>query len=232
MFHDFKILEENVKKAKFDKSFIFYKELGAHKTKNTSFKMVGSIAKSSSTPKFVREVLYKTINAFQPRMVVELGCSLGLTSQYLLKAMPPNSILCLMDGNDAVLRYAYQLCTSVCHHSKKILTFGGDFHQALQNLLAIDEQIDFIYLDGNHQGEFLISYVDKVLPKLSPHAILVFDDIYWDSSMYKAWKKIVQNPCITYSIDMFYTGFCFLGLNAAKQDIMLKYPFYDTLFNR
>ncbi|MFQ3575007.1 MAG: class I SAM-dependent methyltransferase [Cytophagales bacterium] len=227
-FFDFESLESQSDLVFKNKDWIEFEELGAKK-KGKSTKQICQIAKASSSSKTVRELLYKTVDKFQPKSILEIGCSLGLSSQYLVKAMPQNGELYLFDGNKQVLEHALQLCR-LQSPLKKVVAVHGLFDETLARSLDGISSVDFVYFDGNHTYEATKKYFNMVLPKLSENAILVFDDIYWSEEMKKAWDEIVKHKKITYSIDLFCSGFCFIGINAEKQHFVMKMKPYLGLF--
>lgn len=220
-FHDFEGLEREVNTLLRDQRVFELEEFGAKK-KGLNFRKVSQIAKQSASPKHVRELLYQTIDKFQPKTCLEIGSSLGISSQYLVKALPKEGSLFLLEGNLQPLENALDLCRKVAP-LKNIIAVHGLFDETLPKTLKEVSAVDFVYLDGNHTYEATTRYFEMLLPKLSEKAILVFDDIYWSKGMNKAWNEIIQHPKLTFTVDMFQTGFCFMGLASPKQHFLLKY---------
>ena len=84
------------------------------------------------------------------------------------------------------------------------------------------KQVDLAYLDGNHSYTATIDYFNKILPYTNQNSVIVLDDIYWSNEMLKAWKQLTQHPSVTYSIDIYSSGFLFFNNNMkSKQHFVL-----------
>ena len=62
--------------------------------------------------------------------------------------------------------------------------------------------IDFFFNDGHHDHDAVLEYFEKSLPFLASDAVMVFDDISWSDGMRQAWKEIVADPRIRFSLDL------------------------------
>jgi hypothetical protein len=51
---------------------------------------------------------------------------------------------------------------------------------------------------------------------------MIFDDIYWNKDMEKAWQEIKNNQKVTVSIDLFYFGLIFFRKEQEKQHFILR----------
>ena len=69
-----------------------------------------------------------------------------------------------------------------------------------------NNNFDIIFIDGNHKKDPTIQYFSELQPWLSSKAIIIFDDINWNSEMQEAWHIVKSYKNVTYSIDMFKFG--------------------------
>jgi hypothetical protein len=53
--------------------------------------------------------------------------------------------------------------------------------------------------------------------------MIVFDDIRWSDGMLKAWKKIMADPGVKISMDLFCMGIVVLNTNIPKQNFVIKF---------
>jgi len=88
----------------------------------------------------------------------------------------------------------------------------------IQNL----KQLDFVFVDGNHQKEATLKYFEWCLPKAHEGTLLIFDDIYWSEGMKAAWNEIKANPKVTVTIDLFWIGLVFFKPGQAKEDFLVR----------
>jgi predicted O-methyltransferase YrrM len=101
--------------------------------------------------------------------------------------------------------------------------FIGNIDKVLPELLHDNFKPEFVFFDGNHTMEATLRYFKLCLPYAGEKTVFVFDDIYWSAGMKKAWIKIISNPGIDISIDLFRLGIVFFKKNSAKQHYVLKY---------
>jgi hypothetical protein len=73
---------------------------------------------------------------------------------------------------------------------------------------ALDElgQVGFALVDGNHRKEPTLAYVERLIPFLGDHSILVLDDIHWSRPMQEAWEQVKCRPEVRCTIDLFRMG--------------------------
>jgi hypothetical protein len=60
-----------------------------------------------------------------------------------------------------------------------------------------DNYFDWIYIDGNHQYEFVKQDLDLYLPKVKPHGLIAGDDYgipgWWQDGVTKAVDEVIAN---------------------------------------
>ena len=53
--------------------------------------------------------------------------------------------------------------------------------------------------------------------------LMIFDDIYWNPAMLKAWNYIIKDPNVTVSIDLFEFGLVYINKNQEKEHFRVWY---------
>ena len=179
--------------------------------------VVKAIANSSlKSPKFAR-LLFRMIQYYKPKNILELGTSFGITTSYLANGNRSSTIY-TCEGADQIAAIAQQNFDQL--GIKNITLLKGDFAQTLPNLFAVVKQFDFAFVDGNHRKEPTLSYFQQLMAHSTHKAILVFDDIHWSSEMEAAWSLIQNDPSVTLTIDLFFIGIVFIN-----DDIKVKQHF-------
>lgn len=174
-------------------------DLGAGSTGDIS--TVAAIARRSlKRPKHAR-ALSALCQHIASRNTLELGTSLGLTSAYLAG---PSMQLITVEGNPHIAQIARGHWEELGISNIKSIT--GSFDEQWDNLAASSIDFDLIFIDGNHRGEALKSYIKKSLPMLSTEGVIVCDDIHWSKDMEAAWSTICAMECWTLQIDAFEWG--------------------------
>ncbi|HZH01748.1 MAG TPA: class I SAM-dependent methyltransferase [Flavisolibacter sp.] len=191
-----------------DKELLDIKDLGAgsriHASKRRT---VHQLAKTAVKSKKLGELFFRLAAYYQPRTVIELGTSLGLTTAYLATANP-NATIITIEGSDAILIKAKTVFQTLGINN--IDARLGNFDSVLPQVLEETGTIDMAYVDGNHRYEPTIRYFHQLLSHAHNDTILIFDDIHWSAEMEKAWKEIQQHPSVRCTVDIFYLGFVFL----------------------
>ena len=181
---------------------------------------VSSIAKHAVKQEKFGKLLFRLVNHFKPQIILELGTSLGITTSYLAATNSQQQVI-TFEGCPNISSIAKNNFGKLgLKNVKQVL---GNFNETLPLELAQLDDLDFVYIDGNHRKEPTLSYFKQLLEKSHNDTILVFDDIHWSSGMEAAWNEIKANKQVSVTIDLFYLGIVFLRKEQTKQDFVLKF---------
>lgn len=181
---------------------------------------------AASIPYRKARFLFKIIREFKPKICLELGTGLGISSSYIGAALKINKYgkLLTIEGSPARAHFSKIVLKKLLLNN--VLVEVGWFKEVLDRILDDLKKIDFIFLDGNHEMNSTLYYFNKFLPYLSKDSIIVLDDIRWSKGMKKAWKIIKNDLRITYSIDMYEFGIIIntkKNLKRKNFNLMLNY---------
>lgn len=218
---DYNCIEAQRKKLYHDEATITVTDLGAgsHLNKNRT-KRVSQIAKNALKSPRLAQLIYRLAKNNNPSKLVELGTCLGLTTAYLSKACPGSTITTI-EGCPQTASVAADNFKALDLNNITLLV--GNFDELLPDLLAKQDSVDFVYIDGNHRKDATLNYFNWCLPKVHEHSLLIFDDIYWSKGMKEAWAEIKSHPQVTVTIDLFWIGLVFFKKDQAKQHFKIKY---------
>ena len=181
---------------------------------------ISDIAGHSLQPKKFAKLLFRLVNHFQPKHVLELGTSLGLTTLY--QAIPiPHAQFFTLEGCPKTSDIAQENFNNF--NQENITIIIGNFDKTLAQALKIMPQLDYVFFDGNHRYEPTIRYCNQCMEHIHEGSIFIFDDIHWSKEMEQAWEEIKKDSRITITIDLFKIGIVFFRKGQAKQDFMLRY---------
>jgi predicted O-methyltransferase YrrM len=192
-------------------------DLGAGSKKLKNKRSVSEVVSVSVVPKKYGELLFRLVNYFQPKNILELGTSLGLSSMYMHKAAP-KAKLTTVEG-----------CSGTHSFARSLLKETGVYlvNDSFENFLdknINDEKFDLIYIDGNHTYEATIHYFKTLLDHVHNDSVMIFDDIYWSLGMTKAWNEVKAHSSVTVTIDLFKFGIVFFRKeNKEKEHFSLRY---------
>lgn len=192
-----------------NETIITVEDFGAGSTKGlTKQRVVQQVAATSLKPKKYAQLLFRLVQHFQPKQILELGTSLGITTAYLAKANPAHAVTS-MEGSASIALIAQQQFDAL--QLKNITVVTGNFDETLQPLINKTEQpFDFVFIDGNHRKEPTLRYFEQLLAKANNDTVFVFDDIHWSAEMEEAWEQLKQHPQVTLTVDLFFIGLVFL----------------------
>jgi len=215
-YYIFSNIESVRSKLLLDNSIIQVTDYG---TGNSNSRKVANIAARSLKSPKTAELLFRLVNHFKPKHLLELGTSLGITSAYLA-SVNPNSQLTTLEGCPEIATIA-QETFDILKLSNVKLTIGA-FESTLDKALNALPQLDFVFIDGNHQKEPTIQYFEACQKKANEKSIILLDDIHWSANMQAAWKEIQNHPKVSVSIDLFEIGIILLDPKLQKQAYVLR----------
>ena len=165
-------------------------------------------------------LLYRIGKSLQPKIIVELGTSLGINTLYL-SACCPEATVYTFEGCRATAEVARSLFEE--WHTKNICLVEGNIDDTLPETLDNLESVDFAYLDANHQYTPTLLYYKWLQAKSNRNSVFVLDDIYWSAGMEKAWQEIRKQKEVSLSLDLFELGIVFFREMWVKQHHYLMY---------
>lgn len=205
-----------------DRRLIQVTDLGAGTLSGQkSNRTVRSIAQSALSSPWQCRILFKIIQTYRARNLLELGSSLGISAIYL-SGTSSKSRLVTLEGCPEIARLAKGNFN--IYKRKNIELQLGPFSDTLPLALKEFVKLDFAFIDGNHKLEPTLEYFDQILDHLHPGSILILDDIHWSSPMEKAWNIIKQHPKVTLSIDLFFFGVLFFRKEQIQKEHFLLVP--------
>jgi predicted O-methyltransferase YrrM len=197
-------------------------DLGAGSRINKSnLRKIGTIAKNAEKPEKFGKLFNRLVQRFQPKVILELGTSLGLTTLYLSKAKPDAKIL-TFEGCPATADIAKENFDKL--QAENIDVILGNIDRTLPETLArLSPKLDFAYFDANHRYEPTVRYFHDCLPYAHNDSVFIFDDIYWSEEMTQAWEYIKKHPQVTLTVDLFWVGLVFFRTEQVKEDFTLRF---------
>lgn len=204
-----------------DDSIIEVEDFGAgSQLEKKNKRKISFIAKTSAAPKKYAQLLFRIIEYYKCRNILELGTSLGVTTLYL-SASNHNEKVFTIEGSKVIADAARKNFNHL--NRTNINLIQGTFEEKLLQTLTEIKQVDFLYLDGNHRLKPTVEYFNTCLSFLHENSIVVLDDIYWSDEMKQAWTEIKMHPSVTLSIDLFRMGILFFRNDRHKEHFRLYF---------
>ncbi len=162
-------------------------------------------------------LLLKLVRNFRPKRCLEFGTCVGISTAYQAAGLRLNGqgILVTMEGAAALADRARQNLAAL--QLEGVHFEVGRFADILEDVLNSYGPFDFVFIDGHHDGQATRQYFDHILPKLTPGAVVIFDDILWYKSMAQAWRDIRSRREVRLSVDHGAMGICVVDRGATNQ---------------
>jgi predicted O-methyltransferase YrrM len=182
-------------------------DTGDTMTRNVSVRTLGDMTNSSKKPHWAY-LLFQIVRALKPESCLELGACVGISASYQAAALELNGRgkLITLEGADVLAARSARTLEEL-GLDKRATVRLGPFADTLDGALTDLEPLDYAFIDGNHIESATLEYMEKLLPRVSSEAILVFDDIYWSEGMRRAWKTVAADERFALTLDMGTIGF-------------------------
>jgi precorrin-6B methylase 2 len=219
-FYAFEPLESLRSKLSLDRRELLITDLGSGSKKEPEKRRkVCDITRGNLLPGPYARILFRAVNRFRPRHLLELGTSLGITTLHL--AMPDaSSLVYTLEGCPQTAAVAQEQFDRLKADNIRLVT--GDFATTLHEVLLTLKRVDFAFIDGNHRMKPTLDYFEQLLACCHEDTVLVFDDIHWSREMENSWKAIRSHPRVTITADLYRMGFVFFRTGVEKQHFTLK----------
>ncbi|HMC00687.1 MAG TPA: class I SAM-dependent methyltransferase, partial [Flavobacteriaceae bacterium] len=187
------------------------------KTTKKNTRKIASIAKTSGSTLKRTKLVYRLVNYFQCKNILELGTSLGLATQAMSIANPETTIT-TVEGCPNISKFTKDNFQELGLNNINLI--NEDFDTAIHNLK--NKSYDLIFFDGNHQKQATLKYFNALISTVHNDSVFIFDDIYWSKDMAESWETIKQHPKVTVTIDTFFWGFVFFRKEQAKEHFIIR----------
>ena len=205
-----------------DTTSINVEDLGAGSLhKSVTKRRVKDIAQHAARNEKFGKLLFRIVEKYQYKNMLELGTSLGIGTSYIASAAKDGQVITIEGCND-IADKATETFASLSH--THIRQRRGNFDLVLTPILQQNPSFDLIIIDGNHREEATLAYFNEIMPFIKDDTLLIFDDIHWSRGMHKAWQTIHSDQRVRLSIDLFFFGLVFFKKDfKEKQHFTLKY---------
>ena len=192
------------------------KDFGAGSHKLGKTRSVKQIFNTSSSKGKYGKLLFQLANHFQPKKILEFGTSLGIgTLHFHLGSQ--NSSITTIDACPETANFAKEFLSNKVSNVQFVESTFVDFLANLQN-----ETYDLIFVDGHHDGEATLNYMQQLEKHAHNETIFILDDIRWSEGMFNAWNLLCESEKYHVSIDLFRMGILIPRQQQEKEHFILK----------
>lgn len=215
---DFEIEKKRYFKGlKNDRRTMTIEDHGAGSKYLSNRRKVSDIFKTSSSRGKYGDLLFKISRYYEPKNVLELGTSLGIGTFYMCKGNPSGSISTIEGCKETHQRSIEAFSKN---QLESIQASNLTFSDYLENYIG--EKFDMVFVDGHHDGNALLNYLELLKQHTHPDTIFILDDIRWSESMLNAWNKIQNSEQFHLTMDLFRMGIIIPRPQQEKQNFIIK----------
>ena len=161
---------------------------------------VSDVYRAAATGPAWGRFLFGLARGLQPRRVLELGTNLGVGAAHLAAALAlteeeggPAGRLVTLEGAPALATLASgalaRLGHSVGADACRVRVVVGPFAETLPGV-GEGGPFDLVFIDGHHQAEAALDYLDTLRPMLAQGAVVVLDDVEPGRPVRQAWTRL------------------------------------------
>ncbi len=167
---------------------------------------LADLAKFSAKPPLACQYLFKIVDKYKPKTMLELGTSLAISTAYQA-AGSLGARFITIEGCPNVAMYAKKNLELL--KVKNVEQLLGQFDEKLPEALQSLDKLDYLFVDGNHRKAPTLKYFEECLAHAHEGSVFIFDDIHWSEEMEVAWETIQQHPKVKVTVDLFFFGVVF-----------------------
>lgn len=166
------------------------------------------------------QILFRLVNYYKPKTIVELGTTMGFSTLYLATPNSQAHVITLSEKKE-ISDFAKNNFkkSSVCN----ILLKEGDIESNFRKLIQEQVQFDFLSINCTMLPRGFYSYCNTLLQKGSFGGVIVINEPYFWESNRDDLKKIKLHDQVRVVIDLFHIVILILDSNLQKEEFVLRY---------
>jgi predicted O-methyltransferase YrrM len=218
-YSEYSVLEKYRNSLLQNKNIIEVTDFGAgSRVFKSNSRAISDIAKNAGISKERAKLLFRIVNYFQPKSILEIGTSLGLATSAL--ALNDFSVVTTLEGCPNTMKQCQLQLQKF--NINNVTGITGEFSKQLTTYNLQPTTYNLIYFDGNHSKKATLEYFELLLPTIDNETVWIFDDIHWSQEMEEAWELIKKHPKVTVTVDTFQWGIVFFRSEQVKEDFIVR----------
>lgn len=183
-------------------------------------KKIREIAQNDISQPKVGELLFKIVDKYKPRHILELGTCLGLTTLYLASANLKTKVT-TFEVTPSLANRAKETFQRL--KRKNITVIQGNLDQTLVANIKQLKDVDLIFFDADRSYKATMRYFKTCLPYIHKDMIFIIDDIYASEEMKQAWVEIKNHPKVRVTVDVFQLGIVLFREKQKREHFTLQF---------
>ncbi len=178
---------------------------------------IRSILKTSSSKGRYARLFYRLSAFYQPQRILEFGTSLGIGTIHFAKGNP-GAMITTVEACPETAAIAME------NFEQAEITNVTLFNKTFTDFLEENElpSYDLVFIDGHHDGNALLHYVERLKHSIHDDTFIILDDIRWSDSMFSAWNRLKDDEQFHVSIDLFRMGILLRRPGQRKEHFVIR----------
>ncbi|GBU07894.1 O-methyltransferase [Bacteroidales bacterium] len=161
-------------------------------------------------------LLFRIINFFLCKDILEIGGSIGIMGLYLSSASSKCRCISL-ERRSVLAQKSNELIDRL--GTKSLEVSSGDYMQQIKELLDKNKTMDFIFINTSYDAKLCAAIIEECLKLRHEKTVLVIDGILKNKKMKGVWNDICSRNCTRLSIDLHSLGLIFFDKKVHKQHL-------------
>lgn len=167
----------------------------------------------------IHRLIYRLVEEFTPRNILEIGTNVGISTLYLAKAAPSARIITIQTYSET--DNSVQNFKSLQTNNVEYLVQNED--HTVAGIISKVKNLDIVFVAAERRMESPLDYFYICLPKISSKSIMIFETIYLSKATKEAWEEIKAHPSVTVTVDLFWIGMVFFKDDQAKEHFRIRF---------
>jgi predicted O-methyltransferase YrrM len=164
-----------------------------------------------------QNTLYKIARYLSPSEMLVLETSLGIATTALSLANPNGRLTTIEESVDTINKTH----RNISRFKLRNTVGSTPTFEAFCSAQTFQKKFDLVYI-GPQSKQNMLAYFKQLVPNAQENCVFIFNNMYHNKTVTKAWQKIIADPKVTVSIDGFYLGFVFFRTTQEKQHFTLR----------
>ena len=148
------------------------------------------------------ELLFRTVNYFKPKTLLQIGSPAGIASLYMTAYASDLKAIVLEKDASSAETTAWSLQK---YHSKARLC-AGDYEQTLPAALQELGQVDFVFFQAAQEKEKNRFYFEEAMKHIQPDTVFFLEGIRANQETRAFWKVFCNRKDVILTFDLYQIG--------------------------
>lgn len=166
----------------------------------------------TATPNKTHRLLFKLVNRFSAKRILELGSGIGLSTLFLTAHSSETSCVSVE-----------LICDK--YNSAQMLYKGWerDIKQSNVEFPVLNQKQDCIYVNLRNYKTDSLHLINYLFSSVDDYSFIVMDEIRTNKKSQALWKEIISRENVIISLDLFHLGILFFDKKYYKQNYKLSF---------